>query len=297
MTRYTPQWLQAGSYPASLDRRLIGALWPSAASSGCAVTAATGMAVNIAAGQVAVPSQNNTGSSLCTSDAVEQATLTAAPASGQSRIDLIVCQPRGADLDGGSNTDFLFTNITGTAAPTGSQTVPATPAGSAALAQILVPGGSASVVAGNITDVRPGGLAVPAGVPANAPRGFIATAIGPASQTDVSGQTVVLTLTAPLVAGRRYRVTGQAWSIQQTSTGNATIMLVDTLGLLPITGNLRLSSLLSLVATGGAPGVATWTFTATASGNDTFNMTGQTSAGTLRFPASSSQIVVEDIGV
>ena len=30
MTRYTPQWFQAGSYAASVDRRLIGALWPSA---------------------------------------------------------------------------------------------------------------------------------------------------------------------------------------------------------------------------------------------------------------------------
>ena len=30
MTRYTPQWLQAGSYAGAYDRRLIGALWPGA---------------------------------------------------------------------------------------------------------------------------------------------------------------------------------------------------------------------------------------------------------------------------
>ena len=43
------------------------------------------MTVNVAAGQVAVPTQNNTGSTLCTSDAVEVVTLAAAPASGTNR--------------------------------------------------------------------------------------------------------------------------------------------------------------------------------------------------------------------
>lgn len=161
MTRFTPQWLQAGTYAASADRRLLGALWPAAASTGCAVSVQAGMTVNVAAGQVAVPSQNNTGSTLCSSDAVETVTLAAAPGAGTNRIDLVICQPRGNDLDGGANTDFLFTNVTGT--PAASPTVPATPAGSVALAQILVPGGSASVSAGNITDVRPGGLALSGG--------------------------------------------------------------------------------------------------------------------------------------
>jgi hypothetical protein len=152
MTRYTPQWLQQGTYAASVDRRLIGALWPAAAVSGCAVTAGSGMTVNVAAGQVAVPSQNNTGSTLCSSDAVEQVTLTAAPASGSNRYDLVVCHPRGNDLDGGANNDFVFEVVTGTAAA--SPSPPPVPAGQAALAQIYVPGGSASVTAGNITDRR-----------------------------------------------------------------------------------------------------------------------------------------------
>jgi hypothetical protein len=162
MTRYTPQWLQSGSYAASVDRRLLGALWPTGASSGCAVSPASAMTVNIAAGQVAVPAQNNTGVTLCSSDAVEQVTLTAAPASGSNRYDLVVCQPRGTDLDGGGNNDFIFAVVTGVAAA--SPSVPATPAGQLALAQIYVPGGSASVTAGNITDLRPGGLSIASAV-------------------------------------------------------------------------------------------------------------------------------------
>jgi hypothetical protein len=159
MTRYTPQWLQQGSYPASVDRRLIGALWPSPASSGLAVTVASGMTVNIAPGQVAVPSSNNTGTMLCSSDAVEQPpALSAAPASPNNRIDLIICQVRGNDLDAGANNDFLFTTVTGVAATT--PVAPAVPANAVALAQIYVPGNSASIVAGNITDLRPWGLSI-----------------------------------------------------------------------------------------------------------------------------------------
>lgn len=159
MTRYTPQWIQAGTYAGSQDRRLIGALWPLPASNGCQVTTASGMSVNISPGQVAVPTSNNTGSTLCSSDAVETVTLTAAPPSGQSRYDLIICRPRANDIDGGVNNDFIFDFVTGTAATTGSQVVPATPAGTACLAQILIPGASASITQANITSTQPWGLA------------------------------------------------------------------------------------------------------------------------------------------
>lgn len=178
MTRYTPQWLQPGTYSASQDRRLIGALWPTAASSGVAVSPSSGMVVNVAAGQVAVPTQNNSGATLCTSDAVEQVTVTAAPGSGTNRIDLIICRPRGNDLDGGANNDFIFDVVTGN--PASSPSVPATPAGTVALAQIAIAGGSAAIVAGNITDIRPGGLAV--AVPSG-PRGTLAQASSTTSST------------------------------------------------------------------------------------------------------------------
>lgn len=182
MTRYAPQWIQAASYGAAQDRRLIAALWPGPASSGCAVVPVSAMTVQVQAGQVAVPTQNNSGTTLCTSDAAEQVTLTASAA--QPRIDLITCHPRGTDLDGGTNNDFIFDFVTGT--PAASPTVPATPAGQVALAQIAVGAGVASIVAGNITDVRPGGLAMP-GMP-----GTAVAARAPLSQISaVAGQTVL----------------------------------------------------------------------------------------------------------
>lgn len=158
MTRFTPQWLQAGNYAAAVDRRLIGALWPAARSTGCGVSQSSGMVVGVAAGQVAVPTSNSTGSVLCSSDATELVTVTAAPPSGTNRIDLIVCQARGADVDGGANNDFIFSAVAG--APAATPVAPAVPANAVALAQIYVAGGSAAITNANITDVRPGTLTV-----------------------------------------------------------------------------------------------------------------------------------------
>jgi microcystin-dependent protein len=167
MTRYAPQWIQAAGYSAAQDRALIGILWPAPASTGCAVTATTAMTLSVAPGQVACPTQNNTGSTLCTSDAAEQVVIAAAPPSGQSRIDLVTCQPRATDIDGGNNNDFIFTTVQG-AQTSGTPAVPATPAGAVALAQVAVAGGSVSITQANITDVRPGnirfGPALPSGV-------------------------------------------------------------------------------------------------------------------------------------
>src|SRR5262252_5940507 len=155
MTRYTPLWLQSGSYAASVDRRLMGAIWPDARCDGCAVTFNSAMVVDIAPGSVVVPTANGTGSSLCVSDAVEQVQLSAAPASGLNRIDLVVCTARGTDLDGGTNNDFVFTAVQGTEAAAGSEAAPAVPAGSVALAQIRLVGGSAAIDPLQISDVRP----------------------------------------------------------------------------------------------------------------------------------------------
>jgi len=155
MSRYPPTYLQQGSYAASVDRRTLGMQYPNPATAGAAVTVSSGMTVQVAVGSCAVPTANNTGTAVCAWDATELVTLAAAPGSGTNRYDLVVCQLRGNDVDGGTNNDFLFQNVTGTAAAT--PTVPATPANAVALAQIYVPGASASVTAGNIVDVRPAG--------------------------------------------------------------------------------------------------------------------------------------------
>jgi hypothetical protein len=159
MTRFTPLWLQSGSYAGSVDRRLLGALWPTPATSGMAVTVASGTTVNVAPGTTAVPTANNTGTVLCVSDAQEQVILPTAPASGSSRWDLVIARPRGTDLDGGGNNDFIFDYVLGTASAT--PPIPNAPAGTVALARVNRPGGSAAIVATDIVDMRLGDLSVP----------------------------------------------------------------------------------------------------------------------------------------
>ena len=172
MSRYI-QWLQNGVYPASVDRLLIGALWPRAASVGLAASPQPGtMNVTLTAGQVAVPTGVNA-AVLCSSDQTEIVTHQAAPPSGQSRIDLIIARPRSGDLGPAGPDDFIFDVVTGVAAA--SPSVPALPATTALLHVVTIPGGSVAITAGMIADARPGGLAVPAyaGTVARAPFGAV----------------------------------------------------------------------------------------------------------------------------
>ena len=166
MARLPPQWTQLGSYAGSVDRQLVRALWPTAASSGCAVSAVGGMAVEIAPGQVAVPASDGT-TVLCTSTAVETVTLTPAPPSGSDRVDFVVCEARSADF-GGTTEDFIFTYVTGPEAPTGTAPRPALPANAVKLAEVTVHGGSAAINPAYLIDFRPFALAV--GAPPNRPR-------------------------------------------------------------------------------------------------------------------------------
>jgi hypothetical protein len=117
------------------------------------------MLLDIAPGSVAVPTVNNTGTVLCHSDAVEHLTLDPAPPAGQDRVDMVICQARGADLDGGINNDFVFAIVKGTPYTppyNGVRDDPPTPPGAARLARVGVVGGT--VTPGNIDDFRPGGL-------------------------------------------------------------------------------------------------------------------------------------------
>lgn len=162
MARLTPLWQQQGSYPGSVDRRLIGALWPTGGVTGLAVTATgSSMNLNVAMGAAAVPDSAFPGAAyLCASDAVE--TVTLAAASGQDRIDVVTVLPRDAAVSG-TNNDWILNVLQGT--PGASPVAPAVPAGQLALAQVRVAQGSATVTAANITDLRGGGLTVAGGPP------------------------------------------------------------------------------------------------------------------------------------
>ena len=193
MTRYAPLWQQAGSYPAQLDRYLLGALWPGGGVLGGVVTAvANTMTVSIAPGSVAVPLAPGQGTALCHWDAAEVVTLDAAPPSGQSRVDLIVAQVRDAAIDAGANNDFIFAVVKGTAALTATgrpgaeegdddepeaeqqASAPAVPANALALYAVTVPGGAANLNGATIAPVTLNPLAVPANDLVANPAGRIA---------------------------------------------------------------------------------------------------------------------------
>jgi hypothetical protein len=296
LTRYAPQWLQSGSYAASQDRRLIGAVWPAPASAGCAVTASSAMTVTVAPGQVAVPTQNNTGTTLCSSDATEAVTLTAAPSSGTNRIDVITCHPRGNDLDGGANNDFIFDFVTGTAAAT--PTVPATPAGQVALAQIYVPGGSAAVTAGNITDVRPGGLAIASSVaPTSAPRGTLAQAMQTSSSPTTTTSVTWFSAPAVTVDGTR-RIKVSYTGFLNAGTAN------DLIGIRLMDGATTLQGAQSKLSTTGGTGqtsVSSVWQGVPAAGAHTYSLQVLLLAGTgpatgTASSANPATLLVEDIG-
>src|SRR5215471_10728908 len=145
MTRYAPLWQQAGSYAASVDRYLIGALRPLGGCNAAAITTVNNtMNVSVAAGDCVVPLQSGQGAALCHWDAAEVVTLAAAPASGNTRVDLIICQVRDNVLDAGGNNDFIITAVTGTPS-TGFPAIPATPTNAYALGTCTVGGAVANL--------------------------------------------------------------------------------------------------------------------------------------------------------
>jgi hypothetical protein len=155
MTRYAPQWMQAPSYSASLDRGLFTALWPKGGvAAGAPITAvANTMNVSIPADSCCVPCGPATGGYLCRWNTAEVVTLTASPPSGQSRIDLIVCQVRDNQIDSGGNNDFLFNAVAGVPAAS-NPAVPATPTNSYPMCSVLVPGAAANLNGATITELR-----------------------------------------------------------------------------------------------------------------------------------------------
>ena len=195
MAKYQPLWQQGGSYPAQLDRQLLSALWPGGGLLGGAVTAvANGMTVSVAPGSAAVPLQPGQGSALCHWDAAELVgPLDPPPPSGQSRVDLIVCQVRDPDIDGGASNDFQLVAISGTPALTATQrpgaedrdteqaepraTPPAVPQNALALYAVTVPGGAANLNEATITVWTRNPLAVQPGLLGN-PSGRMISALG-----------------------------------------------------------------------------------------------------------------------
>jgi hypothetical protein len=146
-------WIQPGVYPATADRRILGALWPNGGSQGADVSVVSGNTLRVSPFTVAIPSVNGTGSVVCVSDDFEQILMPNAPAAGLNRFDLLIIRPRAVDLGTGPNNDFILDFVEGQVAP--SPPWPDAPPGTLALVRIWRPGGTAAIDFGWMTDIRP----------------------------------------------------------------------------------------------------------------------------------------------
>lgn len=153
--RYPPLWQQGNTYPAGLDRSLLGAAWPLGGVLGAGLyLEPTTMNVDIAPGTVVVPLQAGQGAALCRWDANEVVAL--APAThpaGQTRRDLIVCHVRDIALDGGAANDFRFEAITGTPATT-APALPTAGVNQLGIWEVVVPGAAANLGGAGAVDRR-----------------------------------------------------------------------------------------------------------------------------------------------
>lgn len=222
MTRYQPLWQQAGSYTATLDRALLLHQAPYGEASGLAPSAvANTMQIQVPAGRVIVPLTSGQGGALCRWDQTETVTLAAAPPSGQSRIDRVVCQVRDNALDAGGNNDFIFAAVAGVPAAT-NPAAPAVPANAFLMCDVTVPGAAANLNTATITDRRLGPWLTPAFSPGWGPFAGFQTpqyrvdgrgrgwARGTASYTGTISTGAILTLPVPMspAASERYAVAG-----------------------------------------------------------------------------------------
>lgn len=162
MTLKPPNWMQLGTYSATIDREVLDTLF--AAAGVVNVTdlaviqrgAGANMSVDVPAGECVVTGTDLAGQGkyLCKSDATVNVVIATAPGTGQSRIDLIVATVRDQDQNGLAHNDWIIQAVTGTAAATGSQVAPAVPASSLLLAQIAVGPNVTTILTANIADKR-----------------------------------------------------------------------------------------------------------------------------------------------
>lgn len=205
---------------------------------------------------------------------------------GQSRNDLVILR-----LDKSANT-VTQQVLTGTFAVTPADPAltqnDATGIWEKILYRVNVVANAAAI--GTITDMRGDLYSAD-----TMPRGYLAEAVKGAGNVDCGASpTDVVSVTFPIVAGRRYRLTGYGNGSQITTGGNiANIRIVDdqTGSQLIIYSNaLPVST--SLLSTGTAY------FTATTTRSCTCKVQGFSAVGALRFAgAGSAWIFAEDMGI
>lgn len=161
-----PFFTQGGSYDARSDRLSStawltdeGTIWPA----DLAVSqrgAGANMSVDVSSGFCYVSSDVTSQAwYLCLNDAAVNKTIAVVGSAGQSRKDLVVARCYDTQHGDGSNS-WALSVVQGTAATTGTETVPATPTRSLPLAIVSVTYGQSSILNANITDQRVAALPV-----------------------------------------------------------------------------------------------------------------------------------------
>lgn len=161
-----PYFCQGGTYDARSDRLAgtawltdEGHIWPT----DLAVSqrgAGANMSVDVSSGFCYVGSDVTYQAwYLCLNDATVNKTIASVGSAGQSRKDLIVARCYDTQHGDGSNS-WAIEVVQGTAAATGTETVPASPTRSLPLAIVAVTFGQSSVTNANITDQRKAALPV-----------------------------------------------------------------------------------------------------------------------------------------
>ena len=120
---------------------------------------------------------------------------------------------------------------------------------------------------------------------------------GPASQTQATTETQIVTASIWVVTGRSYRITGQILGTQVTNAGvvNATLRS-------GVTGTGSSGTLMTRPIANWSAGVssefagfASWVYTATSTAVVTFSLTFQSTAAAARVAANSCQITIEPL--
>ena len=125
------------------------------------------------------------------------------------------------------------------------------------------------------------------------PLGYLASATGPATQTDYGALTVVTSVSFPVIQNRRYRINASCVGNQITATGPSVFCrLADDQGQL-----LYLFNITNLATGSAAAGSAAMLYTPTTTKTATIQLYVSANAGGLRLIANAGSIFAEDIGL
>jgi hypothetical protein len=267
-------WGQAGSYQGPDDRAVITALCNQTAGivKPAVLTAGTGLAVQVGAFLAVVAAGDGT-YIVARSAATVIVQETAGPTSG-SRIDYLWVD---IDPDGASQWTINLRSSVDIAGRLGISLGTITVPQNANLA-------SAFTFAAAPASYNP--------FPRTGPLGNIASAVGPATQTDCAGAVVTLcSLTVPVVVGRRYRAYGYGFGTQVTNTATNYLGINDGDGT-----QFRFFTNYNQTANSAAYGIGSFMYTTATGKTATFSYFGFSTAAALRVTANSCQLQVDDIG-